>query len=123
MRRAATRCPAAAISSASVLPERSSASLRVSETVSTAMLTARNGRDSSSRGMAEHLIRWNVQCGIDRPEAAGKLVEVASRLAEAQAIDPVIGEDALGEDARLTRRQAFEEEQRVVAVLRPGPPA
>src|SRR3954464_1739266 len=47
--RAAIRCPAASASSASVLPDRSSAAVRVSDTVKRAMLTGRNGRVSSSR--------------------------------------------------------------------------
>ena len=52
--RAAILCPAASARSCSVLPERSSAALRVSDTVNSAMLTARNGRVSSRRpGMTE----------------------------------------------------------------------
>src|ERR1700741_3934807 len=51
MRRAAMRCPAVVARSASVLPERSCAAPRVSETVNSAMLTGRKGRVSSSRGI------------------------------------------------------------------------
>src|SRR5437763_328254 len=97
MRRAATRWPAAAISSASVSPDRSSAALRVSDTVSRAMLTARKGRDSSRRGMAQDLVGRDVESGIDRPEPGGKPVEIGGLLAEAETVDPVIGQDALGE--------------------------
>ncbi len=51
MARAQTWWPAAAMRAARVSPEVSFAAVRVSDTVSTAMLQARNGRDSSRRDM------------------------------------------------------------------------
>ena len=49
MPRAASRCPAVVSLSTRVSPDRSSARLRVSETVRTAILTGRKGRVSSMR--------------------------------------------------------------------------
>jgi hypothetical protein len=48
--------PSAASSSASVEPDLSSAGVRVSDTVSTAMRTGMNGRLSSIRGMVRFSI-------------------------------------------------------------------
>src|SRR5260370_14702970 len=103
MHRAARLCPAAAISSTSAPPDLSSASWRVSETVRTAMLTARNGRDSSSRGMADHFVWWRVESDINRPVTGRKHVEIRRRLAKAHAIDPIVGKDALDENTGLAR--------------------
>ncbi len=55
--------------------------------------------------------------GIGRPLAGSKRVEIGHRLAEALAIDPVIRQHLLREDARFLRRDALDEEQRVVAVF------
>src|SRR5579872_7305463 len=97
MRRATTRCPPARISSISVEPDLSSASVRVSETVRTAMLTGRKGRDSSIRGIAAIRIRPLIEGGIGRPSAGGKRVEIGRGLAETHTIDPVVRQHVLGE--------------------------
>src|SRR5579859_6048240 len=103
------------MSSASVWPDLSSASLRVSETVRTAMLTGRNGRVSSILGMATSIRdEFAVECHIGRPLSASKRVEIRRRLVETHAVDPVIRQDAQGIDPRLLPRNAFEEEQRIV---------
>src|SRR4051812_10269218 len=57
MARPATACPAFSIRSASVPPDLSSSSLRVSEIVSTAIFSGTNGRLSSMPGMRQALIR------------------------------------------------------------------
>src|SRR6185312_10285417 len=102
--------------STSVWPDLSSASLRVSDTVKTAMLTARNGRVSSILGMAT-IIRDGraVLRDIGRPVTRGKRVECGRRLVEAQPVDPIIRQHPHRIDARLGPGHALEEEQGIVA--------
>src|SRR5690242_15857302 len=107
IRRAATRCPPATIRSARVWPDLSSAAVRVSETVRTAILTARKGRVSSILGMATIRLP-DIERGIGRPPSGGKRVEIGRRLAQPLAIDPIICQHALGEDARLLHRNALD---------------
>src|SRR6202167_2340715 len=118
MRLAASLWPAASINSARVLPDLSEASSRLSETVRTAMLTGRKGRCSLIVGDMATIRLWVVESSIGRPYARGKRVELGCLLVEAQAVDPVIGQHPLGENARFAGRDAFEEQQRVVAVAR-----
>src|ERR1700730_2022887 len=92
MRRATTRWPALAASSARVAPDLSSASLLVSETVRIAMLTGRKGRDSSIRGIRAALSARRIESGIGGPVAGRKRVEVGGRLPQAPAVDPVVRE-------------------------------
>ena len=68
--------------SASVCPDLSSDSLRVSETVRIAILTGRKGRDSSNLGMAKTPLRSAVESGINRPFAGGKRIEIGDNLFE-----------------------------------------
>src|SRR6185437_7685486 len=113
---AATLWPSRTIMSARLRPDLSSASVRVSETVRTAMFTGRNGRDSSIFGMADTGLRAVIESGIDRPLARGKRIEVRRRLAQAQPVDPIIRHDLVDEQPRFPVGNAFDEQQRV-AVL------
>src|SRR5215469_1889304 len=115
MRRATTRWPALAASSASVAPDLSSASVRVSETVRIAMLTGRKGRVSSIRGIGATWSARRIESGIGGPVAGRKRVEIRRRLPQAHAVDPVIRKHALNVAVRLLVGDALDEEQRVVA--------
>src|SRR6185437_6116223 len=111
--------------SISAWPDLSSASLRVSETVRIAMLTGRKGRVSSILPVIEAVTGLNggafrhraVVSGIGRPFTGSKRVEIGHRLAQTLAVDPVIRQHFLREDARFFRRDALDEEQRVVAIF------
>src|ERR1700676_484939 len=111
------------MSSNSVWPELSIASLGVSEAVRAAVLTGRKGRCSLIFGNGAIRLRRAVESGIGRPSATGKRVEVGRGLSQALAVDPIIGQHALGENPRLLHRDALDEQQRVVAKLGRGLPA
>src|SRR5207302_2586902 len=111
MQRATTRWPALVARSASVAPDLSSASLRVSETVRIAMLTERKGRASSIRGIGATLSAWRIQSGIGGPVAGRKRVEIGGRLPQAHTIDPVIRQHPLDIAVSLCVGDALDEEQ------------
>src|SRR3954447_6200972 len=98
MARAAKRWPSAVSRSTSVLPDLSSASIRVSETVRTAILTARNGRDSSIFAIGGYLLigplicNIGVHCHINRPAASRNGLQRWGGLAQTLLIDPVVGQ-------------------------------
>src|SRR3954453_24080460 len=105
MARAAKRWPSAVSRSTSVLPDLSSASTRVSETVRTAMLTARKGRGSSIFAIGGYLLgsllvrspigTVGVHRHINRPAASCNGLQRWSRLAQALLVDPVVGQHLL----------------------------
>src|SRR5487761_1792141 len=120
MRLAAMRWPALVARSTSVRPDLSDASSRVSETVRIAMLTGTKGRLSSIVGDTAFTAVVYVESGIDRPAALGKRVEISRRLAETQAINPIIGHHAFGEGARFGDGERLQEHQRIAAVVGHG---
>src|SRR5471030_2587448 len=122
--RPASRWPSRWISSASALPDLSSASVRVSETVRTAIWTGWKGRLSSIRpawgrlavGGGESILRL-----IDRPAARRNMVEAGGGLTEALLVDPDIGHDAFHEVARLVLGQALHEQKRIAGIVCASP--
>src|SRR5512138_3652410 len=118
MARLATLWPSRVIISASRSPDLSSAAVRVSEMVRTAMLTGRKGSVSSIRAMERDLGAGSVQGFVARPVSGCKLIERGHRLAQPVAVDPQVGQHPFDEEARLLRRQRFDEQQRVVGRLR-----
>src|SRR5215469_13947070 len=126
--RAASLWPSRVSMSISAWPDLSSASLRVSETVRIAMLTGRKGRVSSILPGIEAVTglhggalgRRAVVRGIGRPSTASKRIEIGHRLAQTLAIDPIIRQHFLREDARLFHGDALDEKQRIVAVFGMG---
>ena len=123
--------PAAAMRAASVSPEVSSAALRVSDTVSTAMLTGMKGRLSSMRAMGcSGRPAPSVQAGgrflggsrgmIARPVADGEFVQARRGQAQPGGVDPGVGERARHEGARLVQRDRLDEQQRVAVVVDRG---
>src|SRR5882672_10659543 len=121
MARAATRWPSRTISSARVRPDLSSASVRVSETVRTAMLTGRNGLLSSIRAIRDGRgLRARGRRLVDRPTAARQRVQRRHLLPQRVLVEPVVGEDALDELAGLAQGDALHEQQRIFLVVRAG---
>src|ERR1700678_3539217 len=113
--------PASLMRAASVSPDVSLDSSRVSETVRTAMRTGTKGTVSSIGccGIAyDHILRRRrVLCSIAaifRPFAESRLIERRRLFAISARIHPIIGQDALDVIARLHRRHAFDEEKRVL---------
>ena len=86
-------------------PDLSSVSTHVPETVRIAMLTGRNGRDSSIFAVESHLLIGNVsvQCHINRPAAFRNGLQGGQWLAQAPLVDPVVRQHLLGEVAGLPR--------------------
>src|SRR3546814_468313 len=117
MARLATLWPSRVIISTRRSPERSSARVRVSEMVRTAMLTGRKGSLSSIRAIERHLGAGSVQSLVAWPVARCKLIQRRRRLAEAVAVDPQVGEHPLDEQAGLLRGQRLDEQQRVAIGL------
>src|SRR3546814_12646251 len=113
MARAATLWPARVIISTRRSPDLSSAGVRVSEMVRTAMLTGRKGSFSSIRAIQRDLGTGSVQGFVARPVSARKLFQRRRRLAQAMAVDPQVGQHTLDEEARLLRGQRLDEQQRV----------
>src|SRR3546814_11259678 len=87
----------------------SSARVRVSEMVRTAMLTGRKGSLSSIRAIQRDLGTGSVQGFVARPVSARKLFQRRRRLPQAMAVDPQVGQHTLDEEARLLRGQRLED--------------
>src|SRR3984957_16349508 len=135
--RAASRCPALVIRSTSASPDVSFAGVRVSETVSTAMLTGMNARLSSMRAMmlppdappSVHARRGPRQIALcsERREVReftrGNLVEAWRGQPQSGRIDPSVGQHMLDEGARLVVRDRLDEQQRIVLVAHGAAPA
>src|SRR5215470_10778732 len=122
MRRAITRWPDLAASSASVAPDVSLDSVLVSETVRIAMLTGMKDRVSSIRGIGATWSARGIESGIGGPVAGCKRVEVGGRLPQAHAVDPVIRQYPLDVSVGLAIGDALEEQQGVLAQLVAGQP-
>src|SRR5271154_6265963 len=109
--------PASLIRAASVSPDVSLDSSRVSETVRTAMRTGTKGTLSSigSCCIAHHHVlhgRSGRRIGpIFRPIALGRLVERRRIFAGSTSIHPIIGKHTLDVVARLAGRHALDEEE------------
>src|SRR6185437_15651477 len=115
---AATLWPSRTIMSARLRPDLSSASVRVSETVRTAILTGRNGRDSSIFGMADRGLRAVVESGIDRPLAGGKCVQIWRRLSQPQPVNPIVRHHLMDEQPGFAVGNSLDEQQRVAILAR-----
>src|SRR5690606_17782759 len=111
-------CPAASSRLTSAWPDVSSASVRVSETVRTAIRTGIKGREASIPGIVCNLVLALIQGLIFRPLAARDLVEARQILLHAVAVNPEVRQHALDKNACLPAWQGFDKEKRVVAILR-----
>src|SRR5690606_15885639 len=111
-------CPAASSRLTSAWPDVSSASVRVSETVRTAIRTGTKGREASIPGIVCNLVLALIQWLIFRPLAARNLVEARQVLLHAMAVNPEVGQHALDENARLPARQGLDKEEGIVAIFR-----
>src|SRR5512143_4107177 len=108
--------------SESTSPDVSVSSVRLSETVRTAMLTGRNGRPESPADMRGdlHGVLLAVVAG---PTAGRQRVERGRGLPQAMPVDPQIGEDVLDEGAGLAGRDRLDEHQGIVGRLRVALPS
>src|SRR5271155_5690220 len=113
--------PASLMRAASVSPDVSLDSSRVSETVRTAMRTGTNATDSSIGccGIAyDHILRRRrILCSIAavlRPFAESRLVQRGRLFASPPCVHPIIRQNALDVVARLHRRHALDEEKRIL---------
>src|SRR3546814_10786491 len=122
MARRATVGPSRGIVSARRAPDLSSARVRVSEMVRTAMLTGRKGSLSSIRAIQRDRGTGSVQGFVARPVSARKLFQRRCRLPQAMAVDPQVGQPTLDEEARLLRGQRLAEQQRIAFGLDGAPP-
>src|SRR3546814_2508767 len=93
-------------------PDLSSARVRVSEMVRTAMLTGTKGSLSSIRAIQRDLGTGYVQGFVARPVSARQLFQRRRRLAQAMAVDPPVGQHPFDEEACTLRGQSLDAPQR-----------
>src|SRR5512147_1099207 len=108
--------------SRSTSPEVSVSSVRLSETVRTAMLTGRNGGLESLADMLGDLHRVLLAV-VAGPTAGRQRIERGRGLPQTIPIDPQIGEDVLDERAGLPGWDRLDEHQGVVGRLRVALPS